>query len=125
MKFDAFALAIVAGLVPFVPGVAETPTEAYDCAVLQSCIVGQPCRDDDGTIVELAFSDFTHAEITYGGIGPYPLVLDAELRHGAWQMGDIVLIFRLTGDGSATITVTPVFGEFDRTQVQYLHCSPQ
>ncbi len=109
------------------PALAADPPapEVYDCSVLQACTVGQPCRDDDGTLVELAFTDFTHAEITYGGIGPYPLALDADLRQGAWRMGDVVMQFRLTGDGTATLTVTPEFGDFDRTQVQNLHCSPQ
>ena len=123
MRAAVLALALSATALP--AAAQDKPErEAYDCATLRACVVGRPCHDD-GTVVELVFQSWTQAQITFGGIGPYDLALHPELRTGAWQMGDITVQFALTGDGSATLTVIPLYGDPDGTQVLFLHCTPQ
>ena len=101
---------------------AEETAERYSCSVMQACDIGQPCRDDDGTLFELTFAH-GGLEVVYGG-QPLAAVFDPAFRAASWIWGDVVMQMRFVGDGSGVITVTPVAGEVERTQVQMFHCSP-
>lgn len=101
---------------------AEEPPERYECSVMLACDIGQPCRDDDGTLFELTFAR-QGLEVVYGG-QPLEAVFDPAFRAASWVWGDVVMQMRFVGDGSGVITVTPEAGEVERTQVQVFHCSP-
>lgn len=105
-----------------VPALAADPIERYQCGVTLSCDIGQPCRDDDGTVLDLAFVE-GGLEVIYGG-QPLRAKFDIALRIATWRLGDVVMQLRFVGDGSGVITVTPEAGEVERTQVQVFQCSP-
>lgn len=104
------------------PVLAKEPDERYECQVMLACDISQPCRDDDGTVIDLAFSG-TSLTVTYGG-QPLDADFDPRFRSAIWLLGDVVMQMRFVGDGSGVITVTPEAGEVERTQVQLFHCSP-
>ena len=112
-------------LPPAAPGLAQAPSkeiERYDCAVLQACDPGQPCRTDDGTAMDLVF-DGQDLSVTYGG-QPVVTQFDAQFRSAVWQLGDVVMQMRFVGDGSGVILVSPAIGDVWLSQVQIFHCSP-
>lgn len=113
----ALILTLLAG-----PLLAKDPAERYECSVTLACDIGQPCRDDDGTVIDLAF-DENALQVTYGG-QPLAAEFDPRFRSAIWLLGDVVMQMRFVGDGSGVITVTPEAGEVERTQVQVFHCSP-
>lgn len=105
------------------PGFAQSKEiERYDCAVLQACDPGQPCRTDDGTVMDLVFEgqDLT---VTYGG-QPVAARFDPQFRSAVWELGDVVMQMRFVGDGSGVILISPAMGDVWLSQVQIFHCSP-
>lgn len=107
------------------PGLAQAQSkdiERYECGVLQACDPGQPCRTDDGTVIDLVFEgqDLT---VTYGG-QPLTARFDPQFRSAVWQLGDVVMQMRFVGDGSGVILVSPAIGDAWQSQVQIFHCSP-
>jgi hypothetical protein len=125
MRTPLFAFALALATLALPAAAKEDPErEVYDCGVMRACTVGAPCREDD-TYAELVFQSWTEAQITFDGDGPHDVALHPELRTGAWRMGNITMQIVLTGDGGARLTVVPLMGEAEDTQVLFLHCSPQ
>ena len=109
-------------IAPALAGAQTKNEERYDCAVLQACDLGQPCRNDDGTVMDLVFDD-QGLTVTYGG-QPIRTDFDTLFRQASWRLGDVVMQMRFVGDGSGVILISPEAGDVTLSQVQVFHCTP-
>lgn len=101
---------------------AEGQRDAFECAVLRTCLVGQPCSDG-GETFGLTFIG-GGLEITMNGETLHP-AYSGDLRTADWQAAGRTYQLRFTGDAGGIATVTPTDGgEFAQTAVLWLHCSP-
>lgn len=109
-------------LVAASPSLAEGQRDAYTCAALTSCMVGQPCTEG-GESFGLTFLG-GGLEIALNGAVLTP-DYDGTLQTAAWEQGGMFYQLRLTGDGGGILTRTLASGgAFEQTTILSLHCSP-